>query len=144
MGAVPVQPLSTGEQEPLLEGQEAGNSVNATTEDVESGGHSPDAKVRGIQAGFGGGMRVSVAPADVPCPLPPCSTWTSQKSSCIRRSTPSSTAWAVSPTPRPTCGSGRSAWHTPVSPLGAPLSHSEPGRPSLPPPALVPPVPRAL
>ncbi|NXI29585.1 VPP3 ATPase, partial [Sterrhoptilus dennistouni] len=43
-GAVLVQPLSTGEQEPLLEGQEAGNSVNATKEDVESGGHSPDAK----------------------------------------------------------------------------------------------------
>ncbi|NXP33680.1 VPP3 ATPase, partial [Leiothrix lutea] len=43
-GAVPVQPLSTGEQEPLLEGQEAGNSVNATKEDVESGGHSPGAK----------------------------------------------------------------------------------------------------
>ncbi|NXG15834.1 VPP3 ATPase, partial [Grallaria varia] len=31
-------------EEPLLEGQEAGNSVNATKEDVESGGHSPDAK----------------------------------------------------------------------------------------------------
>ncbi|NWR39545.1 VPP3 ATPase, partial [Tachuris rubrigastra] len=42
--AVPVQPVATGEQEPLLEGQEAGNSVNATKEDVESGGHSPDAK----------------------------------------------------------------------------------------------------
>ncbi|XP_030129612.2 V-type proton ATPase 116 kDa subunit a 3 isoform X2 [Taeniopygia guttata] len=40
----PRTPLATGEQEPLLEGQEAGNSVNATTEDVESGGHSPDAK----------------------------------------------------------------------------------------------------
>ncbi|KAL9851062.1 V-type proton ATPase 116 kDa subunit a 3 isoform 2-T2 [Geothlypis trichas] len=40
----PRTPLTTGEQEPLLEGQEAGNSVNATTEDVESGGHSPDAK----------------------------------------------------------------------------------------------------
>ncbi|NXU45257.1 VPP3 ATPase, partial [Drymodes brunneopygia] len=37
-------PVATGEQEPLLEGQEAGNSVNATKEDVESGGHSPDAK----------------------------------------------------------------------------------------------------
>ncbi|NXY07890.1 VPP3 ATPase, partial [Pteruthius melanotis] len=37
-------PVSTGEQEPLLEGQEAGNSVNATKEDVESGGHSSDAK----------------------------------------------------------------------------------------------------
>ncbi|XP_050831249.1 V-type proton ATPase 116 kDa subunit a 3 isoform X1 [Serinus canaria] len=37
-------PVTTGEQEPLLEGQEAGNSVNATTEDVESGGHSPAAK----------------------------------------------------------------------------------------------------
>lgn len=43
-----MQPVSAGEQEPLLEGQEAGNSVNATKEDVESGGHSPDAKVRGI------------------------------------------------------------------------------------------------
>ncbi|NWT05444.1 VPP3 ATPase, partial [Mionectes macconnelli] len=43
-GAVLVQPAATGEQEPLLEGQEAGNSVNATKEDVESGGHSPDAK----------------------------------------------------------------------------------------------------
>ncbi|NXK13089.1 VPP3 ATPase, partial [Herpetotheres cachinnans] len=43
-GAIPVQPVTTGEQEPLLEGQEAGNSVNATKEDVESGGHSPDAK----------------------------------------------------------------------------------------------------
>ncbi|NWS64338.1 VPP3 ATPase, partial [Chunga burmeisteri] len=32
------------EQEPLLEGQEAGNSVNATKEDVESGGHGPDAE----------------------------------------------------------------------------------------------------
>ncbi|NXM29950.1 VPP3 ATPase, partial [Oxyruncus cristatus] len=42
--AVPVQPVATGEQEPLLEGQDAGNSVNATKEDVESGGHSPDAK----------------------------------------------------------------------------------------------------
>ncbi|NWW07725.1 VPP3 ATPase, partial [Oreocharis arfaki] len=40
----PGAPVSTGEQEPLLEGQEAGNSVNATKEDVESGGHSPDAK----------------------------------------------------------------------------------------------------
>lgn len=38
--------MATGEQEPLLEGQEAGNSVNATKEDVESGGHSPDAQVR--------------------------------------------------------------------------------------------------
>ncbi|NXT54641.1 VPP3 ATPase, partial [Pluvianellus socialis] len=37
-------PVATGEQEPLLEGQEAGNSVNATKEDVESGGHSPDAE----------------------------------------------------------------------------------------------------
>ncbi|NXN77265.1 VPP3 ATPase, partial [Bombycilla garrulus] len=42
--AVLVQPLATGDQEPLLEGQEAGNSVNATKEDVESGGHSPDSK----------------------------------------------------------------------------------------------------
>ncbi|XP_039568297.1 V-type proton ATPase 116 kDa subunit a3 isoform X2 [Passer montanus] len=40
----PRTPLAPGEQEPLLEGQEAGNSVNATTADVESGGHSPDAK----------------------------------------------------------------------------------------------------
>ncbi|NXF91220.1 VPP3 ATPase, partial [Eubucco bourcierii] len=37
-------PVATREQEPLLEGQDAGNSVNATKEDVESGGHSPDAK----------------------------------------------------------------------------------------------------
>ncbi|NXS67481.1 VPP3 ATPase, partial [Pandion haliaetus] len=37
-------PVTAGEQEPLLEGQEAGSSVNATKEDVESGGHSPDAK----------------------------------------------------------------------------------------------------
>ncbi|KAM9223347.1 LOW QUALITY PROTEIN: V-type proton ATPase 116 kDa subunit a 3-like [Leptosomus discolor] len=37
-------PVAAGEQEPLLEGQEAGNSVNATKEDVESGGHSPDAE----------------------------------------------------------------------------------------------------
>ncbi|NWS50566.1 VPP3 ATPase, partial [Probosciger aterrimus] len=36
--------VGTGEQEPLLEGQEAGNSVNVTKEDVESGGHSPDAE----------------------------------------------------------------------------------------------------
>lgn len=41
---VPVQPAA--EQEPLLEGQEAGNSVNATKEDVESGGHGPDSEVR--------------------------------------------------------------------------------------------------
>ncbi|KFW77387.1 V-type proton ATPase 116 kDa subunit a isoform 3, partial [Manacus vitellinus] len=40
----PSRPVATGEQEPLLDGQEAGNSVNATKEDVESGGHSPDAK----------------------------------------------------------------------------------------------------
>ncbi|NWU71284.1 VPP3 ATPase, partial [Pterocles burchelli] len=33
-----------GPEEPLLEGQEAGNSVNANKEDVESGGHSPDAE----------------------------------------------------------------------------------------------------
>lgn len=44
---VPTQPAATVEQEPLLEGQEAGNSVNATKEDVESGGHGPDAEVRG-------------------------------------------------------------------------------------------------
>ncbi|NXT85559.1 VPP3 ATPase, partial [Zapornia atra] len=37
-------PAAEGEQEPLLEGQEAGNSVNATKDDVESGGHSPDAE----------------------------------------------------------------------------------------------------
>ncbi|NXC75718.1 VPP3 ATPase, partial [Anhinga anhinga] len=37
-------PAAAGEQEPLLEGQEAGNSVNAIKEDVESGGHSPDAE----------------------------------------------------------------------------------------------------
>ncbi|NXS56567.1 VPP3 ATPase, partial [Brachypteracias leptosomus] len=37
-------PVAGGEQEPLLEGQEAGNSVNATKEDVESGGHGPDAE----------------------------------------------------------------------------------------------------
>ncbi|NXW10957.1 VPP3 ATPase, partial [Fregetta grallaria] len=43
-GAFPMQPEAAGEQEPLLEGQEAGNSVNATKEDVESGGHSPDAE----------------------------------------------------------------------------------------------------
>ncbi|NXL51122.1 VPP3 ATPase, partial [Podilymbus podiceps] len=43
-GPVPVQPVAAEEQEPLLEGQEVGNSVNATNEDVESGGHSPDAK----------------------------------------------------------------------------------------------------
>ncbi|XP_055577811.1 V-type proton ATPase 116 kDa subunit a 3 isoform X1 [Falco cherrug] len=36
--------VTAGEQEPLLEGQKAGNSVNATKEDVESGGHSPDAE----------------------------------------------------------------------------------------------------
>ncbi|XP_015487839.1 V-type proton ATPase 116 kDa subunit a isoform X2 [Parus major] len=40
----PRMSLAMGEQEPLLEGQEAGNSVNATKEDVESGGHSPDDK----------------------------------------------------------------------------------------------------
>ncbi|XP_032300589.1 V-type proton ATPase 116 kDa subunit a isoform X3 [Coturnix japonica] len=39
-----ILPVATVEQEPLLEGQEAGNSVNATKEDVESGGHSPDAE----------------------------------------------------------------------------------------------------
>ncbi|KAK4822762.1 hypothetical protein QYF61_019953 [Mycteria americana] len=37
-------PVAAAEQEPLLEGQEAGNSVNATKEDVESGGPSPDAE----------------------------------------------------------------------------------------------------
>lgn len=37
-------PVAAAEQEPLLEGQEAGNSVNATKEDVESGGHGPDAE----------------------------------------------------------------------------------------------------
>ncbi|NXF54967.1 VPP3 ATPase, partial [Oceanites oceanicus] len=42
--AISMQPEAAGEQEPLLEGQEAGNSVNATKEDVESGGHSPDAE----------------------------------------------------------------------------------------------------
>ncbi|NXM74210.1 VPP3 ATPase, partial [Serilophus lunatus] len=36
--------LAVGEQEPLLEGQEAGNSINTTKEDVESGGHSPGTK----------------------------------------------------------------------------------------------------
>lgn len=51
--AVPVQPLAAEEQEPLLEGQESGNSVNTTKEDVESGGHSHDAEVRGT-----GGVRV--------------------------------------------------------------------------------------
>ncbi|KFV66979.1 V-type proton ATPase 116 kDa subunit a isoform 3, partial [Dryobates pubescens] len=35
---------ATSEQDPLLEGQGAGNSVNATKEDVESGGHGPGAK----------------------------------------------------------------------------------------------------
>ncbi|NXA14857.1 VPP3 ATPase, partial [Sapayoa aenigma] len=44
VGAVLVQPVATGEQEPLLEGQEAGNSVNTIKEDVESGGHSPSTK----------------------------------------------------------------------------------------------------
>lgn len=39
-----IPPAATVEQEPLLEGQEAGNSVNATKEDVESGGHGPDAE----------------------------------------------------------------------------------------------------
>ncbi|NXJ71673.1 VPP3 ATPase, partial [Rostratula benghalensis] len=38
------EPVATEEREPLLEGQEAGNSVNATKEDVESGGQSPDAE----------------------------------------------------------------------------------------------------
>ncbi|KAM8807385.1 V-type proton ATPase 116 kDa subunit a 3 [Eudromia elegans] len=38
------RPAGTGgEQEPLLEGQEAGNSVNATKEDVESGARAHDA-----------------------------------------------------------------------------------------------------
>ncbi|NXU54194.1 VPP3 ATPase, partial [Turnix velox] len=36
--------VAAGDEEPLLEGQEAGNSVNATKEDVESGGHSSDAE----------------------------------------------------------------------------------------------------
>ncbi|XP_051476757.1 V-type proton ATPase 116 kDa subunit a 3 [Apus apus] len=36
--------VATGEQEPLLEGQDAGNSVNTTKEDVESGGRGPDAE----------------------------------------------------------------------------------------------------
>lgn len=36
--------VGTGEQEPLLEGQETGNSVNVTKEDVENGGHGPDAE----------------------------------------------------------------------------------------------------
>lgn len=45
--AVPVQPVAVEEQEPLLEGQESGNSVNTTKEDMESGGHSGDTEVRG-------------------------------------------------------------------------------------------------
>ncbi|NWQ82791.1 VPP2 ATPase, partial [Columbina picui] len=44
--AVPVQPAAAEEQEPLLEGQESGNSVNTTKEDVESGGHSGGAEHR--------------------------------------------------------------------------------------------------
>ncbi|KAM6358999.1 LOW QUALITY PROTEIN: V-type proton ATPase 116 kDa subunit a 3 [Alca torda] len=43
-GCHPHAAVATGDEEPLLEGQEAGNSVNATKEDVESGGHSPDAE----------------------------------------------------------------------------------------------------
>ncbi|XP_065611594.1 V-type proton ATPase 116 kDa subunit a 3 isoform X2 [Cyrtonyx montezumae] len=39
-----IPPAATVEQELLLDGQEAGNSVNATKEDVESGGHGPDAE----------------------------------------------------------------------------------------------------
>ncbi|XP_031409261.1 V-type proton ATPase 116 kDa subunit a isoform X3 [Meleagris gallopavo] len=39
-----IPPTATVEQEPLLEGQEAGNSVNAAKEDVESGGYGPDAE----------------------------------------------------------------------------------------------------
>ena len=56
---VPTQPAATVEQEPLLEGQEAGNSVNATKEDVESGGHGPDAEVRGwgLARGWGRSCR---------------------------------------------------------------------------------------
>lgn len=57
VGAIPTQLVASGEQEPLLEGQETGNSVNATREDVESGGHSPDAEVRGTGlVGSGGGV----------------------------------------------------------------------------------------
>ncbi|NXY82413.1 VPP3 ATPase, partial [Alcedo cyanopectus] len=37
-------PAASGQQEPLLEGQEVGNSVNSTADDVESGGHGPDAE----------------------------------------------------------------------------------------------------
>ncbi|NXG41437.1 VPP3 ATPase, partial [Psilopogon haemacephalus] len=40
----PAVRLEPWEQEALLEGQEAGNSVNATKEDVESGGRGPDAE----------------------------------------------------------------------------------------------------
>uniref|UniRef100_A0A8V5FVT3 V-type proton ATPase subunit a n=1 Tax=Melopsittacus undulatus TaxID=13146 RepID=A0A8V5FVT3_MELUD len=36
--------VGAGEQEPLLEGQEVGSSVNVTMEDVESGGQSPEAE----------------------------------------------------------------------------------------------------
>ncbi|KAK2520449.1 V-type proton ATPase 116 kDa subunit a 3 [Columba livia] len=39
-------PVAAEEQEPLLEGQESGNSVNTTKEDMESGGHSGDAEHR--------------------------------------------------------------------------------------------------
>ncbi|XP_010002768.1 PREDICTED: V-type proton ATPase 116 kDa subunit a isoform 3, partial [Chaetura pelagica] len=38
----PGQLVGAGEQEPLLEGQDAGNSVNTTKEDVESGGHDAE------------------------------------------------------------------------------------------------------
>ncbi|NWS74609.1 VPP3 ATPase, partial [Crotophaga sulcirostris] len=37
-------PVAVAEQEALLDGQEAGNSVNTSKEDLESGGHSPDAE----------------------------------------------------------------------------------------------------
>ncbi|KAM9372953.1 V-type proton ATPase 116 kDa subunit a 3 [Phaethornis superciliosus] len=37
-------PVAAEEQEPLLEGQNAGSSVNATREDVENGEHRPDAE----------------------------------------------------------------------------------------------------
>ncbi|NXN94954.1 VPP3 ATPase, partial [Rhinopomastus cyanomelas] len=38
------RPEPPGDQEPLLDGQEAGSSVNTAKPDVESGGHGPDAE----------------------------------------------------------------------------------------------------
>ncbi|NXD17418.1 VPP3 ATPase, partial [Nothocercus nigrocapillus] len=67
-------PGARGEPEPLLEGQEAGNSVNATTEDVESGAHAHDGKARAPALCLGLARRQRVAEPEEPGPPHcPCS-----------------------------------------------------------------------